>query len=192
MPTQSRGHGTRSDVFRWGRHVGLTARRSPRRRLRASDPGGRSRGLAAALGRGLGAGHARTNIRQLRALPGSNWPANQKSEMGAMPTALRGHDWHSDKSGPNSHRQGFSVNPQWTFAQSREVGRARPVPVLGFFAQTATNRILMEVLDLPVDRSRFDDVAIVTAATLPESVVRRAVWLPVFHLSQKTGCCLPH
>ena len=61
------------------------------------------------------------------------------------------------------------------------VGRSRPEPVLGLSTQTTTNGIAMQVLNLLVYGGRFVDVAIVSAATLPEAIVYVAIGLAVYN-----------
>ncbi len=50
----------------------------------------------------------------------------------------------------------------------------------------------MEVLNLLMGGLRFNYVAIVAAAALPEAIVRCTVRLPIFHPSQKSLRHAPH
>jgi hypothetical protein len=65
---------------------------------------------------------------------------------------------------------------------------ARPRPFFGRNTQTASDRVGVNIVDLPVYRVGFEQIAIVAPAPLPEAKARPTTWLSVFHALEKIRC----
>jgi len=109
-----------------------------------------------------------------------------------MPAVLLGHSTHVNTLPAQEHWQRPHIDSQRTWVNGRMSRGTGPKPVFRPFAKTPANRIVVNIVNLLIDRLRLEHVAVVTAAALPEPIVRPAVWLPIFHPGQKTQRLAPH
>src|SRR5437588_515711 len=104
-----------------------------------------------------------------------------------MSTALRGHGGTCTSAEFPELRQRSPLQRRRAGANTSVVRGARPEPVLRALAQSSPNRIVVNVVNLMVDRLGFEQVAVVATAALPESMARPAARLSIFHALEKCG-----
>jgi hypothetical protein len=103
-----------------------------------------------------------------------------------MPVRLRAPGRKLDGSASSTIQTRQRIHPYGNVRVPSIKAGTRPDPIGRFLDQSATHRIVVNVFDDVEKRAGLEDVAIVAAASLPETIVHFAVGLNILQTLQKS------